>query len=213
MSPRTPKQFAEIREEKRTLIMDTALQHFANEGYFATTIDHIARHAGISKGLMYNYFDSKEALLRAIIQRSASEAFNYFDIDRDGYLSEEEFEIFVRQTAKLLREKKSFWRLLIQLLMQNEVRKTFIELFSGHDDKASARHDTGDILKTGEIMKIISDYFARKKSEKDPGYDPALEMEFFLISLKGYAVTCVYNDEENIENDEKLVSRIIAGFK
>ena len=61
MSPRTPQQFEEIREEKMTLIMDIALEHFANEGYHTTTINHIARHAGISKGLMYNYFESKEA--------------------------------------------------------------------------------------------------------------------------------------------------------
>jgi leucyl aminopeptidase len=90
MSPRTPKQFKEIREEKRNLIMDTALEHFASEGYYATTINHIAKHAGISKGLMYNYFESKEALLKAIIQRSVMEVYSYFDIDRDGYLSEEE---------------------------------------------------------------------------------------------------------------------------
>ncbi len=29
MSPRTPKQFQDIREEKKTLIMDVALEHFA----------------------------------------------------------------------------------------------------------------------------------------------------------------------------------------
>ena len=70
MSPRTPKQFEEIREEKKTLIMDVALEHFANEGYHNTTINHIAKHAGISKGLMYNYFESKEELLAEIINRS-----------------------------------------------------------------------------------------------------------------------------------------------
>ena len=44
MSPRTPLQFEEIREEKRNLIMDTALEHFAREGFHATTINHIAKH-------------------------------------------------------------------------------------------------------------------------------------------------------------------------
>ena len=53
--------------------MDVALEHFANEGYHATTINHIAKHAGISKGLMYNYFESKEALLKAIIHKSVTE--------------------------------------------------------------------------------------------------------------------------------------------
>ena len=106
MSPRTTRQFEEIREEKRTLIMDSALEHFAKEGYHATTITHIAKHAGISKGLMYNYFESKEALLRAIIERSVKEVLNYFDTNRDGYLSEDEFEFFVRKIGILLRQKR-----------------------------------------------------------------------------------------------------------
>src|SRR5512137_1078887 len=109
MSPRTPQQFKEMREEKMTLIMDVALEHFANEGYFSTTINHIARHAGISKGLMYNYFESKEALLKAIIHKSIAEVLNYFDIDRDGYLSEDEFEFFIRKINVMLKEKRSFW--------------------------------------------------------------------------------------------------------
>src|SRR5512137_796347 len=116
MSPRTPQQFKEMREEKMTLIMDVALEHFANEGYYRTTISHIARHARISKGLMYNYFESKEALLRAIVHKSVNEIYHNLDIDKDGYLSNEEFEIFVRKLDKMLKEKKYFWRLLFQLL-------------------------------------------------------------------------------------------------
>ena len=130
MSPRTSKQFEEIREEKRNLIMDTALEHFANQGYYATTINHIAKHAGISKGLMYNYFESKEALLEAILQKSVIEIYKYLDIDEDGSLSEAEFEFFVRKISVVLYEKKSFWRLFFQLLMQNEVRENFSVLSS-----------------------------------------------------------------------------------
>ena len=140
MSPRTPKQYEEIRS-KIALIMDTALEHFANEGYYRTTINHIARHAGISKGLMYNYFDSKEALLKAIIDKSVTEVFSYFDIDGDGNLSEEEFEFFVRKIGVMLKEKRSFWRLLFQLLMQNEVREQFLKSFAG---SGSLKH-SGDI--------------------------------------------------------------------
>jgi AcrR family transcriptional regulator len=105
MSPRTPHQFQEIRDEKRALIMAVALEHFANEGYFKTTIIHIARHAGISKGLMYNYFTSKEELLIAIINKSIEDIAQYFDPNRDGYLSEDEFEMFIRKLFSLIRKK------------------------------------------------------------------------------------------------------------
>ena len=58
--PRTPEQFEKIREEKRNHIMEVALECFANEGYHSTSISKIAKSAGISKGLIYNYFELNE---------------------------------------------------------------------------------------------------------------------------------------------------------
>ena len=58
-----------------TLIMDVALEHFANNGFHAQPSAILARHAGISKGLMYNYFKSKEELLGEIINRSITEIY------------------------------------------------------------------------------------------------------------------------------------------
>jgi len=213
MSPRTSKQNEEIREEKTALIMDTALMHFANEGYYATTIDHIAKYAGISKGLMYNYFDSKEELLKAIIQKSITEVMNYFDIDRDGYLSEQEFEFFVRKINVMLKEKRSFWRLLFQLLMQNEVREQFLKSFVGTDSLEHSGNIPGLKLPASRIMRIITDYFIRKKGVMGENYDPFLELKMFLITLKGYAVTSIYADVAEDENNERAINRIIELYK
>ena len=64
--PRRPEQFEEIREKSREKILSAALELFANKGYDATSIDSIAKKAGISKGLIYNYFESKKSMLMAI---------------------------------------------------------------------------------------------------------------------------------------------------
>jgi AcrR family transcriptional regulator len=213
MSPRTSKQYEEIREEKSVLIMDTALEHFANEGYYRTTINHIAQHAGISKGLMYNYFDSKEALLKAIIEKSVAEVFNYFDTNRDGYLSEEEFEFFVRKIGVMLKEKRSFWRLLFQLLMQNEVRDLFMKSFAGSGSLISPGTVTGLSQPASQILKMISDYFIRRKNNVSEGYDPVVELNMFIITLKGFAMTSIYSDDSEVENNEKTIDRIIELFK
>ncbi|HBC77384.1 MAG TPA: hypothetical protein DEO60_12670 [Bacteroidales bacterium] len=212
MSPRTSKQYKEIREEKITLIMETALKHFANEGYYSTTINHIARHAGISKGLMYNYFESKESLLKAIMHKSIAEVLNYFDIDRDGYLSEDEFEFFIRKINLILKEKRSFWRLLFQLLMQNDVRAQFLKSFAGNDSGEEPETLPGPDLPVSQIMNIISDYFIRRKDRMGPGYDPDIELKMFLITMKGYALTSIYQDDED-ENSEKALNRIIEIYK
>ena len=213
MSPRTSKQYEEIREEKIALIMDTALMHFANKGYYATTINHIAKHAGISKGLMYNYFESKEALLKAIINKSIAEVLNYFDIDRDGYLSEEEFEFFVRKVNVMLKEKRSFWRLLFQLLMQNDVRQQFLKSFVGTDSLERSGNVPGSDLPVSQIMRMITDYFVRKKELIGEGYDPDIELKMFLITLKGFAITSIYSDDWEDEKNKKAVNRIIELFK
>jgi AcrR family transcriptional regulator len=213
MSPRTSKQYEAIREEKSALIMDTALEHFANEGYYATTINRIARHAGISKGLLYNYFESKEALLKAIIHKSITEIQNYFDINRDGYLTEEEFEFFVRKIDMMLMEKRSFWRLLFQLLMQNDVREQFLKSFVGTDSLELSGTVPELQLPASQMMRIITDYFIRKKGRVSESYDPLLELKMFLITLKGFAITSIYADDINDESNERAINRIIELFK
>ena len=68
MSPRSQQQFKEMRESRKQQIMDAALELFAREGYSHCSISKLAAHAGISKGLMYNYFDSKEDLFFAVFE-------------------------------------------------------------------------------------------------------------------------------------------------
>ena len=70
----TKEQFEEIRNKSKAAIIEAALELFANNGFHSTSVTQIAKKAGVSKGLMYNYFDSKEALLEAIIFQAADES-------------------------------------------------------------------------------------------------------------------------------------------
>jgi AcrR family transcriptional regulator len=49
--------------------MDTAISMFAKGGFAGTTVKDIATTAGISNGLMYHYFPSKEKLLEAAVEK------------------------------------------------------------------------------------------------------------------------------------------------
>lgn len=55
-------------EERRLQILEKALIVFASNGFKGTSIKDIAEAAGISQGLMYHYFASKEELLEATVQ-------------------------------------------------------------------------------------------------------------------------------------------------
>lgn len=213
MAPRTPKQFREIREEKKTLIMDVALEHFAGQGYHNTTITHIAKHAGISKGLMYNYFESKEELLTEIISRAMGEISHYFDPDKDGSLSEEEFELFIRKYFILLREKLSFWRLFFQLMLQKDVREQFLKSFLGPVTSVKSVYINDNNTFLALVSKIISEYFIRKKARKPADYDPILDMNMFIYTIEGFARITAYLDEIDDNYYEKTVNRIIEVYK
>ncbi len=49
-----------------------ALQLFIEKGYAATRLDDIAARAGVVKGTLYLYFDSKEALFNAVVRDQPS---------------------------------------------------------------------------------------------------------------------------------------------
>ena len=51
-------------------ILDAALACFAQKGFVATRLDDIAARAGITKGTIYLYFDSKQALFEALARQS-----------------------------------------------------------------------------------------------------------------------------------------------
>jgi AcrR family transcriptional regulator len=51
-------------------ILDAALAVFAEKGFAATRLDDVAAKAGITKGTIYLYFDSKQALFEALARQS-----------------------------------------------------------------------------------------------------------------------------------------------
>lgn len=60
-------------EERRTGILDSALAVFSEGGYHSSSIDDIAREAGVSKALIYEHFASKQELYADLIARNARE--------------------------------------------------------------------------------------------------------------------------------------------
>lgn len=67
MSPLNKIQLDRIRDERRGQIKLAALKVFARRGFKATTITMIAFEAGISEGLIYRYFKSKEELFSGLV--------------------------------------------------------------------------------------------------------------------------------------------------
>jgi AcrR family transcriptional regulator len=56
------------KEARPQEILDAALALFAQKGFAASRLDEIAARAGVSKGTIYLYFESKEAVFKALVQ-------------------------------------------------------------------------------------------------------------------------------------------------
>src|SRR4051812_19708027 len=63
--PGRPPRLGEA--ERRQLLLDAAEHVFVEQGYTQTSMDDIARRAGMSKKTLYRIFDTKEALFGAVI--------------------------------------------------------------------------------------------------------------------------------------------------
>ena len=61
--------------ERRVAIQSSALEVFAERGYHTTSIDDIARAAGVSKALIYEHFASKQELHADLLEVQASELY------------------------------------------------------------------------------------------------------------------------------------------
>lgn len=189
--PRTESQFEEIREQKTALILATALKLFANEGYYLTSISKIAEKAGISKGLMYNYFESKEDLILAVIGKGIRELTEHLDPDHDGFLTSEEFELFIEGTFRILQENLDYWKLYFSTMMQPPVYKLV---------KARYLHFLPP------LQQIVEGYFERKGVT-----DPKLEAVYFDSLLDGIFLNYVMASE-NFPLD-RIKSLIIDRYK
>jgi AcrR family transcriptional regulator len=64
--PATPRK--RRKEARPTELTAAALALFVEKGFSATRLEDVASRAGVSKGTLYLYFDSKEALFKAVIQ-------------------------------------------------------------------------------------------------------------------------------------------------
>ena len=122
MATKAKKRFKEMRKRSEEKILNTALELFATKGYKNTAISEIAKKADISKGLMYNYFESKQALLRAIVSKAMTEGHDLIQHAMEDYASPIlELEHLVLDTFEHVKNNFQFWKLLTALSHQQDI--------------------------------------------------------------------------------------------
>jgi TetR/AcrR family transcriptional regulator len=91
----------ERRKEARPgELLDAALDLFVEKGFAATRSEEVAARAGVSKGTLFLYFESKEELLKAVVRENISGRFKQWN---------EEFETFEGNSAEMLTYCMNMW--------------------------------------------------------------------------------------------------------
>lgn len=111
MSPLNKQQLDQIRDERTTQIKQAAMKVFARHGFAGTKTSMIAAAAGISEGLIYRYFESKDKLYATIVQELMEDAAS--EIDDSRQLPGTPYEQIKALTRNMLDEENKFAFMLI----------------------------------------------------------------------------------------------------
>jgi TetR/AcrR family transcriptional regulator len=123
-----PKQtFSKIAADKRERLLREAARLFAERGFNQTDVAELARRAGVAKGSIYNYFDSKEDLYiyvcRDGIERSREMIYGGIDPSWDIY----------RQITHIFSQGVKFVQAFPEyLILYDNVASAGMERFSDH---------------------------------------------------------------------------------
>jgi len=148
------------------LILDAAERLFARQGFTATTIKQIGKEANVNPALLYYYYDSKETLYRAMLQRILGQLLAHGAEAIERATSHgERIRAFIRAQAKLLAEHPHFPRLFVREMVDHQ-----------------AAHATEAITNTAAgAFKRLCDVIVA--GQKDGAFRQALDPRFAAISI------------------------------
>jgi AcrR family transcriptional regulator len=158
MTPRAAWLNERLRAESRARIIEHALRLFGQHGYDRTSIKMIADAAGISQGLIYRYFASKDALLQAIFEQSMEDVRASFAAAAGEAEPRARIERLIRASFEILQQNELFWRLSYGVRMQASV-------LEGLSDQVTQW--------TGEIQGVLEE-FLRAAGEAQPEVEAAV---------------------------------------
>lgn len=106
----------------KSIILQTALELFGEQGYDRTPTSQVAKQAGVSEGLVFKHYGNKAGLLKAIIEdgmAQISDSMKWYaeQSDRPRHVILQHIE----RSLTAVRAQEKFWRLATRIRFQAEV--------------------------------------------------------------------------------------------
>jgi AcrR family transcriptional regulator len=129
--------------EKAQRIVEAMRQSVARRGVAGSTFDHVAREAGVSRGLLHYYFGTKERLLAEVVRRDCEVRMAALDAQVAGAATAEDvFERLVANLQDLVDHEPAVITLIFELFTlgrrNEEIAAEFAELTRRTRDQLAA---------------------------------------------------------------------------
>jgi AcrR family transcriptional regulator len=148
-------QTKELTGEKAQRIIEAMRSSVSRRGISGSTFEHVAREAGVSRGLLHYYFGTKEALLVEVVRRDTEHRIERLDEPLSAASSADEIlQILVADLQDSIQNDPGFWVLIFELFTAGrrnpEIEREVGELF------ARTRDHVADILRAKEKEGVLS---------------------------------------------------------
>lgn len=209
-------KFYDIKTDKQEKIINAAIKVFAVNGYRKASTDIIVKEAGISKGLLFHYFDNKITLYSYIIEYSVR--FLSFEMNNTVDKAERDFFELVNQMEQVKIKIMKNYPYMLQFLngLKYETQKEAIEVIGDNvhalDDIYNSIYKQSDntrfqdyvvISRIVDMIRWMSDGFMRECLMENKMSSEEMNEEFSkyikMIKAHFYKGGMVGVDEEELK--------------
>jgi len=141
----------EQKEIRRQQILRAALDLFIQKGFAATKITDIAQAAGMSTGLLFHYFETKEHLYEALVQRGMSKPKSVMEADPSHPLAF--FENAAKHILDQAKREPTVAKMFV--LMHQASNNDFLSEETRIRLKRDNIHRSAEIIRAGQLSGII----------------------------------------------------------
>ncbi|WP_217559971.1 TetR/AcrR family transcriptional regulator [Paenibacillus sp. GbtcB18] len=166
--PRTQEENDRIRQAAKENIRKAAMEVFIEKGYHASVIDDIAKRAGVSKGLMYNYYKGKEDLLAEMVKMRIEEINHVMHTAAALSSPSEQLRHIIEGAINNVKQHPKIYRFYLHLQTQPE------------KDKILSRYSQMLNEAMADQFEVQCGFFAKLGSA-----DPRMRSLYFSSTLHG----------------------------
>ena len=178
----------ELSGEKAQRIIDAMRESVAKRGTAGSTFEHVAREAGVSRGLLHYYFGTKERLLVEVVRRDAEIRVARLDEPLERARTVDDvIDVLVASLTDLIENEPAFFLLLY-------------ELFSAGRRNPDIRHEVGQLfdrtrLHVAEVLKT-----KEREGVLSLRYDAESIVAYLFAVGDGFALQALSDPERNIDS-------------